>query len=142
MSTRLLGILTLLLALLALPGPATAAPQPGPGWYLAVVDHGPRGEYGVRPRVQRLLLVAPDGSRHRVLQRKAGRWGGFRLVDWSPDGATALLVTGREGHERALRVDVPTGHRAAMRLPADTASVILAPDGIRGPDRCVRRPVG
>lgn len=129
MSTRILGILTLLLGLLALPGPATAAPQPGAGWYLAVIDHGPRGEYGVRARVQRLVLVAPDGARHRVLQRKAGRHGGFRLVDWSPDGSMALLVAGAEGHERALRVDVPTGHRTAMRLPADTASVILAPDG-------------
>lgn len=129
MRARLLGIIALLLPLVALPTSATAAPEPGDGWYLAVVDHGPRGEYGVRPKVQRLVLVAPDGTERRVLQRKAGRWGGFQLVDWSPDGSTALLVTGREGHERALSVDVSTGHTTALRLPKNTASAVLAPDG-------------
>ncbi len=127
MRARILGILTLLLPLLALPAaaPALTAPAPGAGWYLAVVNHGPRGEYGIEPTRQRLVLVAPDGDQRTLLARRAG----FQLVDWSPDGATALLLAGREGHQRTIAVDVSTGRTTSTRMPRDTASVVLAPDG-------------
>jgi TolB protein len=127
MRARVLGILSLILPLLALPAAASAttADGPGDGWYLAVVDHGPRGEFGVEPKRQRLVLIAPDGAQRTVLTRT----GGFQLVDWSPDGATALLLAGRDGHHRAIAVDVATGDTASTRLPYDTATVALAPDG-------------
>jgi hypothetical protein len=121
MRARVLGILSLILPLLALPAAASAttADGPGDGWYLAVVDHGPRGEFGVEPKRQRLVLIAPDGAQRTVLTRT----GGFQLVDWSPDGATALLLAGRDGHHRAIAVDVATGDTASTRLPYDTATV-------------------
>lgn len=137
MSARILGILTLLLTLLA--APAVAAPTaeppgrrdpsvPGPGSYLALVDHGTRGDHGVEPARQRLVLVDRDGTQHVVLSRPAGGYRTMRLVDWSPDGSTALLLTGREGHLRAITVDVVTGWSMTTRVPSDAASVVLSPD--------------
>lgn len=131
MRARILGILTLILPFLALPAaaPATtatgAAAEPGDGWYLAVINHGPRGEFGIEPKRQRLVLIAPDGGQRTVLARTAG----FQLVDWSPDGATALLLAGRDGRHRAIAVDLATGDTTSTRLPYDTATVALAPDG-------------
>ncbi|HEU5035632.1 MAG TPA: WD40 repeat domain-containing protein [Nocardioides sp.] len=135
MKARILGTLTLLLALVALPGrpvDAATAPTdtpPGQGWYLAVVNHGPRGDYGIEPKRQRLVLVAPDGDQRTLLARRAGGYRNVRLVDWSPDGDTALLLTGREGDSTAITVDVATGHTTRTSLPRNAASVVLAPDG-------------
>jgi len=135
MRARVLGLLAVSLVLLALPSPApamqvAAAPaQPGAGWYLAIVDHGPRGEYGIEPTRQHLVLIAPDGSRRTLLSRRADGARGVQLVDWSPDGATALLLSGREGRQRAIAVDVASGGTTTMRVPRDAASVVLAPDG-------------
>jgi hypothetical protein len=110
------------------PGARVADPV-GPGWYLTEVDHGKRGPYGIRARSQRLVLVGPDGERRRILQRSVHGSGGFRLVDWSPDGGTALLLAGVEEQLRAVRVDVATGDTHATALPADVAEIVLAPDG-------------
>jgi hypothetical protein len=111
-----------------LPG-ARATDPVGPGWYLTEIDRGKRGPYGIRARSQRLVLVGPDGDRRRILQRSVHGSGGFRLVDWSPDGGTALLLAGVEEHLRALRVDIATGDTHATALPADVAETVLAPDG-------------
>lgn len=111
------------------PPTARAAEPAGPGWYLTQVDHGKRGPYGIRARSQRLVLVAPDGDRRRILERSVHRSGGFRLLDWSPDGGTALLLAGTEEHQRAIRVDVVTGATHATALPADVSEAVLAPDG-------------
>jgi hypothetical protein len=108
---------------------ARVAEPVGPGWYLAEIDRGKRGPYGIRARTQRLVLVGPDGNRRRILQRSVHRSGGFRLLDWSPDGSTALLLAGAEEHLRAIRVDVATGDTHATGLPADVAEAVLAPDG-------------
>ena len=110
-----------------LPGARAAGPV-GPGWYLTEIDHGTRGPYGIRARSQRLVLVSPDGDRHRILQR-AVHHGGFQLLDWSPDGSTALLLVGNEEDQRALRVDVATGDTHWTDLPANVAEAVLAPDG-------------
>lgn len=137
MKLRLAALTTALLATLVAPAagqtpvpgttatPAAPASPAGPGWYLAQVDQGREGPYGIEARRTRLVLVAPDGSRTRVLERHAG----WRLVDWSPDGATALLVAQDEEHPQVLRVDVATGETRRFDLPSNVAAVVLAPDG-------------
>lgn len=104
-----------------------ASPTPGAGWYLATIEHGKPGPYGINATRQRLVLVAPDGHRTRLLDQPARKAG--RLVDWSPDGSVALLVSQDEKHPQATRVDVATGATTKLPLPADVADVVLAPDG-------------
>jgi len=139
MQSRLIGTLVLVLSLLATPA-ATASVAPdhritaaddvaGPGSYLAIVDHGARGDHGIEPRRQRLALVAPDGTQRTVLERQGTGYRSVRLVDWSPDGSTALLLTGPEDRTRAITVDVATGDTTTTRVPSDAASVLLDPAG-------------
>ncbi|MEP9364063.1 hypothetical protein ABLE68_13930 [Nocardioides sp. CN2-186] len=107
---------------------ATAAPPtPGEGWYLTTIEHGRPGPYGIVADRQRLVLVSPDGHRTRLLDQPARKAG--RLVDWSPDGSVALLVSQDEKHPQATRVDVTTGDTTVLPLPTDVADVVLAPDG-------------
>ena len=107
---------------------APSAPGVGAGWYLTTIEHGRPGPYGIVPTRQRLVLVAPDGHRTRLLDQPARKAG--RLVDWSPDGSVALLVSQDEKHPQATRVDVATGDASTLALPADVADVVLAPDGL------------
>ena len=111
--------------------PATTAvaapPTPGEGWYLTTIEHGRPGPYGIVAKRQRLVLVSPDGHRTQLLDQPARKAG--RLVDWSPDGAVALLVSQDEKHPQATRVDVATGDTTILPLPTDVADVVLAPDG-------------
>ncbi|MDF1606472.1 hypothetical protein [Nocardioides sp. YIM 152315] len=111
----------------ARPAPATRAdlPAPGEGWYLAAVEQGRPGREGLRGERLRLELVAPDGDRTRVGRALRPGW---RLVDWSADGSTALLTVDQP-HRVVLRVDVTTGDVTRSRLPDRVAEVILAPDG-------------
>ena len=141
-------VATALCTLLALGGSLAAADAPpahraatpradtsqvGKGWFLTTVDHGPPRENGIEHATsQRLVLVAPTGERHRVLERKLGRHqrGRFTLTDWSPDGSTALLVVAPgTDRQRALVVDVPSGASRTVPLGAAVATVALAPDG-------------
>jgi TolB protein len=112
--------------------PATTAvaapPTPGAGWYLTTIEHGRPGPYGIVPDRQRLVLVSPDGHRTQLLDQPARKAG--RLVDWSPDGSTALLVSQDVKHPQATRVDVATGDTTVLPLPADVAEAVLAPDGL------------
>lgn len=121
-----------LLALLGTTAPAGAVradrggmPTPGPGWSLAAVEQGRPTAEGIRAKRLRLELVAPDGGRSEVLDV---RQRGYRLVDWSADAATALLVTDYP-RPRALRVDVASGTASRVPLPRDISQVLLAPDG-------------
>lgn len=122
----LLAALAVLVTLLA-PVPATSAPTPTPGegWYLTSVEQGRPTREGIRATRLRLELVAPDGGRTEVLDV---RQRGYRLVDWSPDGATALLVADYP-EPVAIRVDVATGGTTRLRLPSRVYTAVLAPDG-------------
>jgi len=120
------------LATLASPTAATSTPTrveasatPGDGWHLAAIEQGRPTREGIRARRLRLELVAPDGGRTEVLDV---RQRGYRLADWSPDGATALL-TSDYPKPVALRVDVATGRTARLPLPARVYGAVLAPDG-------------
>jgi hypothetical protein len=107
------------------PAPASAAVTPADGWYLTAVEQGKPTREGIRAKRLRLELVAPDGERTTVLDV---RQRGYRLVDWSPDGSTALLLDDYPT-PRVLRVDVATGETYPMRLSRDIAETVLAPDG-------------
>jgi TolB protein len=118
--------------------PATAGPEaepvptPADGWYLASVDHGPRGDHGIEPTRQRLELVSPAGERTRVWGKRLGphQRGAFQLVDWSADGRTALVVVdGGLARQRAVRVDVSTGATTRIALDDSVSSVLLDGDG-------------
>ena len=107
---------------------ATYVPVPGPGWYLALVDHGRPGDYGIEPSRQRLELVDPDGAESRILGVDVGRHGrgSAQLVDWSTDGSTALLLVDpglRSQH--AVIVDVATGATTTVPLGERVSSVLL-----------------
>ncbi|MBA2956194.1 hypothetical protein GON03_17785 [Nocardioides sp. MAH-18] len=128
-----LGMKTLLAALVVLatlttPVPATSAPTratPGDGWYLTAIEQGKPTREGIRAKRLRLELVAPDGARTEALDV---RQRGYRLADWSPDGATALLMSDYP-KPVAIRVDVATGETTRLLLPARVYSAVLAPDG-------------
>ena len=135
------ALLTLLLALVLPllpvhpPGPdstataATHASPVGPGWYLAVVDRDREAKSAEDRRTQRLVLVSPTGEARTVYRRPVSRtYGGFRLLDWSVDGSTALLIAVEKDAARAIRVDVATG--AVLELPIPLfQSAVLDPDG-------------
>ncbi|MFC7493049.1 MULTISPECIES: hypothetical protein [unclassified Nocardioides] len=131
----LIAAAAVLASLVAAPGPAGSAQAPteptadaavpGDGWFLAAVEQGRPTREGIRAKRLRLELVAPDGDRTEVLDV---RQRGFRLVDWSPDGSTALLLA--EYPKRlALQVDVTTGDVTRTALPRNIAEAVLAPDG-------------
>jgi len=131
----LLAAAIALAALVATPGPAvTAGPDrspgstrvtPSDGWYLTAVEQGRPTREGIRAKRLRLELVSPDGDRTEVLDV---RQHGYRLADWSPDGATALLLADYP-RPVALRVDVATGATTRLLLPRRVYTAVLAPDG-------------
>ena len=105
-----------------------AAPATQPGWYLADVVHDPTGKGG-RPTTQRLVVVSPTGETTTVHERRVSRkYGGFRLLDWSADGRTALITATRKDGARVIRVDVATGAAQELRVPL-LQTAILDPDG-------------
>ena len=112
---------------------ASAVPTPGAGWFLTVVEHGPRNAYGeLEARRQRLELVSPAGERTGIYSRDLGPHGkgAFILTDWSADGRTALLVANpglRSQH--ALVVDVGTRIVRNVALGEKVASAKLGGDG-------------
>lgn len=113
---------------------ATAAvPTPGAGWFLTVVEHGRRNQYGeLEPRRQRLELVSPTGERTGIYSRDLGPHGrgAFRLDDWSADGRTALLVANPGlKSQHALVVDVGTRVVRNVPLGDAVASAQLGGDG-------------
>src|SRR4051794_14972826 len=91
-------------ALLVPTAPAGAAPAPversdgarsavTPGSYLASVERGPNGDLsGINPRSEELVLISPTGQQQIVYTQRIRHYNGFALMDWSADGATALLA--------------------------------------------------
>ncbi len=105
----------------------------GRGWYLTLIDLGPRGpEGGIRATHQLLDLVDPLGGRYQMAKTGvAGDGRGYRrLADWSPDGHEALLmVDGGTTRARAIQLDLRLGTRHVTRLGRHVASIGLGPDG-------------
>lgn len=151
---KLLGpLLVMMLTLFAVPAsalPTTAAAAPyraptdavpwdqvGPGWTLATVARGPRTRDGyVRARVRTLELLSPDGVRHELfrsrveLRRRGWLAGDFYLSDVDPARRAVLLLDSTGPHtQRASELDLVTGERRTLTLPANTGGVGLRPDG-------------
>jgi TolB protein len=104
----------------------------GAGWYLALVDEGPQGEFGINARHQMLDLVNPLGGRYQMVKTTVGSNGsGFRqLADWSADGRRALVLVGPgSAHPRAVTYDLEAGTHRVVELGGHTASVAFGPSG-------------
>ena len=137
----LVTVLAAALALLVPTQPAGAAPAPlaassaaasavAPGSYLAVVEHGPDAKdfAGVIARSQSLVLVSPTGQTQTVYTRRVRHYNGFSLMDWSADGATALLAMQRHGDAQLVGLDLATGATRVVKLP-HFLSAVLDPAG-------------
>jgi hypothetical protein len=128
--------------------PASAAPAPaadaddvpwdqvGAGWTLASVAEGPRTRDGyVRARRRTLELLSPDGTRHELfrstVELERGWYAGdFYLSDVDPARRVVLLVDSTGPHtQRATELDLVTGERRTLTLPANAGGAGLRPDG-------------
>ena len=110
--------------------------QVGAGWTLASVARGPRNRDGyVTARVRTLELVSPEGERHelfrsRVVLKRGWYAGDFYLADVDPARRAVLLVDHTGPHtQRATELDLVTGARRSLRLPANAGGIGLRPDG-------------
>lgn len=114
------------------PGDQIPWGEVGPGWALAALAQGGRGEYGgIDPDQQLLELIDPEGGRYRILTSAVtGGHGWFSLKAWSDEGRTALLVFD-EGlrPQRAVALDLRTLKETTLPLPTRIADVTLRPDG-------------
>jgi len=142
--TLLRGVLAAALgsAALLVPGsPADAAPAPvaptttvaatvTPGSYLAVVEQGPDAKDfgGIIARSQSLVLVSPTGQTQTLYTRRVRHYNGFSLMDWSADGATALLAMQRHGDAKLVGLDLATGATRVLKVP-HFLSAVLDPAG-------------
>jgi hypothetical protein len=134
LGTALAGVLVVSAA------PVGAAPTPvhraareavvSPGSYLTVVERGRAAQYGgVIARSQSLVLVSATGETTTVYQQSVPRrTSGFRLLDWSTDGRTALLRSSSRKDWGLIAVDVATGTTQELVVPL-LNTAILDPAG-------------
>jgi TolB protein len=105
----------------------------GHGWYLTLVDQGPHDEMGIHADHQLLDLVDPLGGRYQMAKTTVGTDGSNtrRLVDWSPDGRTALemVVSVRGPDNHAVIYDLEAGTHQRIDLGKHVEGASLGPDG-------------
>lgn len=125
-------VLVLTLVALMLPTPSVwAAEQPGEGWLLATVAHID-AEHGSADQ-ETLVLISPTGEQTTLWSHTLDltTYGGVELMDWSADGARALLADRLYDPEsaRALVIDVVSREVIQVPLSGQELSLIFAPDG-------------
>lgn len=119
----------------ATPAATAAVPSttPGPGWYAAVVNRGPRSRYGVVADTQTLEVLSPTGERRVLLRAKVSDrgWGYVSLLDVSADSRTALVSqqTRVPSGQRVVAVDTTTLAQRAVVVPRGWSANLLSPDG-------------